>query len=176
MGYEIAAALGVKLADPAHEVYAFVGDASFQMLHSEIMTVMQERVKINILVFDNCGFGCINNLQMNHGVGSLATEFRYRDKNDEIKGGLIPVDYAKVGEGYGLATYTAHTIEELKAALTDAKKHTISTLIDLKVIPKTMTDGYKAWWDVGVAETAAKREVTAASARVLDMRGRARKY
>ena len=79
MGYEVAAALGVKLADPGCEVYAFVGDASFQMLHSEIMTAMQERQKINILLFDNCGFGCINNLQMNHGVGSLATEFRYRD-------------------------------------------------------------------------------------------------
>jgi 3D-(3,5/4)-trihydroxycyclohexane-1,2-dione acylhydrolase (decyclizing) len=144
MGYEIAGALGVKLADPAHEVYAFVGDASFQMLHSEIMTAVQERAKINILVFDNCGFGCINNLQMNHGVGSLATEFRYRDENGETKGGLIPVDYAKVGEGYGLAAYTARTADELKAAIADARAQVGSTLIDVKVIPKTMTDGYGA--------------------------------
>jgi 3D-(3,5/4)-trihydroxycyclohexane-1,2-dione acylhydrolase (decyclizing) len=176
MGYEIAGALGVKLADPAHEVYAFVGDASFQMLHSEIMTAVQERAKINILVFDNCGFGCINNLQMNHGVGSLATEFRYRDENGETKGGLIPVDYAKVGEGYGLAAYTARTADELKAAIADARKQAVSTLIDVKVIPKTMTDGYGAWWNVGVACAAAKPEAREAAARVLDMRGRARKY
>jgi 3D-(3,5/4)-trihydroxycyclohexane-1,2-dione acylhydrolase (decyclizing) len=102
MGYEVAAALGVKMAAPGCEVYAFTGDASFQMPHSEIMTAMQERMKINILLFDNCGFGCINNLQMNHGVGSLATEFRYRDENGEIKGDLIPVDYAKVAAATGL--------------------------------------------------------------------------
>jgi len=76
MGYEVAAALGVKMAEPEHEVYAFVGDGSFQMLHSEIMTAMQERVKINILVFDNCGFGCINNLQMRNTLS------RYDSKSD----------------------------------------------------------------------------------------------
>ena len=79
MGYEVAATLGVKMAEPDNEVYCVVGDSSFQMLHSEIMTIMQEKKKVNILVFDNCGFGCINNLEMNHGIGSLATEFRYTD-------------------------------------------------------------------------------------------------
>jgi 3D-(3,5/4)-trihydroxycyclohexane-1,2-dione acylhydrolase (decyclizing) len=176
MGYEVAAALGVKMAEKDSEVYAFVGDGSFQMLHSEIMTAMQERVKINILVFDNCGFGCINNLQMNHGVGSLATEFRYRDSRGEIKGGLIPVDYAMVAKGYGLKTYTVRTIAELKAALEDTKKQGVSTLIDLKVIPKTMTDGYNSWWNVGVASSSAKPEVMAAYKSVLEGRGKARQY
>jgi 3D-(3,5/4)-trihydroxycyclohexane-1,2-dione acylhydrolase (decyclizing) len=176
MGYEVAAALGVKMAAPDCEVYAFVGDASFQMLHSEIMTAMQERVKINILLFDNCGFGCINNLQMNHGVGSLATEFRYRDAKGEIKGDLIPVDYAKVASGYGLKTYTARTIGELKSAIADARRQSVSTLIDLKVIPKTMTDGYRTWWNVGVATTSEKPEVREATRRVLEMREKARRY
>jgi 3D-(3,5/4)-trihydroxycyclohexane-1,2-dione acylhydrolase (decyclizing) len=176
MGYEVAAALGVKMAESGGEVYAFVGDGSFQMLHSEIMTAMQERLKINILVFDNCGFGCINNLQMNHGVGSLATEFRYRDERGEIKGGLIPVDYAMVARGYGLKTYTAHTMAELKAAIEDAKKQSVSTLIDLKVIPKTMTDGYNCWWNVGVAASSARPEVMEAYQRVTEGRGRARQY
>jgi 3D-(3,5/4)-trihydroxycyclohexane-1,2-dione acylhydrolase (decyclizing) len=176
MGYEVAAALGVKLAAPDCEVYAFVGDASFQMLHSEIMTAMQERVKINILLFDNCGFGCINNLQMNHGVGSLATEFRYRDGKGEIKGDLIPVDYAKVASGYGLTSYTVRTIEELKAAIADARWQSVSTLIDMKVIPKTMTDGYKTWWNVGIATTSVKPEVLEAAKHVLEMREKARKY
>ena len=176
MGYEVAAGLGVRMAEPDHEVYVFVGDASFQMLHSEIMTAMQERVKMNILVFDNCGFGCINNLQMTHGVGSLATEFRYRNEKGEIRGDLIPVDYAQVAKGYGLKTYTARTIDELKAAIADAKKQTVSTLIDLKVIPKTMTDGYNSWWNVGVATTSAKPEGAEACKRVMEGRSKARLY
>jgi 3D-(3,5/4)-trihydroxycyclohexane-1,2-dione acylhydrolase (decyclizing) len=176
MGYGVAAALGVKLAAPGREIYAFVGDASFQMLHGEIMTAMQEGVKINILLFDNCGFGSINNLQMNHGVGSLATEFRYRDAKGEIKGGFIPVDYAKVASGYGLASYTVRTIGELKSAIADARRQSVSTLIDLKVIPKTMTDGYRTWWNVGVATTSEKPEAQEAARRVLEMRGKARKY
>src|SRR5699024_6865046 len=111
MGYEVAAALGVKFAEPGNGVYALVGDSSFQMLHSEIMTIQQEKQKVNILIFDNCGFGCINNLQMTHGIGSPATEFRHTD-GKKPTGDLIPVDYAKLGEGYGLKTYTCKTIAE----------------------------------------------------------------
>ena len=137
MGYEVAATLGVKMAEPDNEVYCVVGDSSFQMMHSEIMTIMQERKKVNILIFDNCGFGCINNLEMTHGIGSLATEFRYTD-GKKPTGDLIPVDYAKIGEGYGLKSYTCRTIQELVDALEDAKKQTVACLFDLKVIPKTM--------------------------------------
>ena len=175
MGYEVAAALGVKLAEPDNEVYAVVGDASFQMLHSEIMTMMQEKQKANILVFDNCGFGCINNLQMNHGIGSLATEFRYREGNKPC-GDLIPVDYAKVAEGYGLKSYTCKTIEELRAALEDAKKQNVACLFDLKVIPKTMTDGYESWWNVGIATTSEKESVRKACEGVMEGRKEARAY
>ncbi len=175
MGYEVAATLGVKMAEPDNEVYCVVGDSSFQMLHSEIMTIMQERKKVNILVFDNCGFGCINNLEMNHGIGSLATEFRYTDGKKPCEG-LIPVDYAKIGEGYGLKTYTCKTIPELEAALRDAKQQTRACLFDLKVIPKTMTDGYESWWDVGIATTSEKASVRKACEGVLAGRDIARKY
>ncbi|MCD7834398.1 MAG: 3D-(3,5/4)-trihydroxycyclohexane-1,2-dione acylhydrolase (decyclizing) [Lachnospiraceae bacterium] len=175
MGYEVAATLGVKFAEPDNEVYAVVGDSSFQMLHSEIMTIMQERQKVNILIFDNCGFGCINNLEMTHGIGSLATEFRYTD-GKKPTGDLIPVDYAKIGEGYGLKSYTCRTIDELVAALEDAKTQTKACLFDLKVIPKTMTDGYESWWDVGIATTSEKESVREACEDVLQHRGEARKY
>lgn len=175
MGYEVAATLGVKLAEPDHEVYCVVGDSSFQMLHSEIMTIMQEQKKVNILIFDNCGFGCINNLEMNHGIGSLATEFRYTDGRKPA-GKLIPVDYAKIGEGYGLKTYTCKTIEELVKALEDAKQQEIACLFDLKVIPKTMTDGYESWWNVGIATTSEKESVLDACAGVMKGRREARDY
>lgn len=175
MGYEVAATLGVKFAEPDNEVYCVVGDSSFQMLHSEIMTIMQERQKVNILVFDNCGFGCINNLEMNHGIGSIATEFRYSDGKKPC-GDLIPVDYAKIAEGYGLKAYTCRTIEELKAALYDAKAQPTACLFDLKVIPKTMTDGYESWWNVGIATTSEKESVRQACARVLKARRESREY
>ena len=175
MGYEVAATLGVKFAEPENEVYCVVGDSSFLMLNSEIMTIMQERQKVNILVFDNCGFGCINNLEMNHGIGSLATEFRYTDGKKPCED-LIPVDYAKVGEGYGLKTYTCKTIKELEEALEDAKKQTKACLFDLKVIPKTMTDGYESWWNVGIATTSEKESVRTACEGVMKGRSEARIY
>ncbi|MFV0364836.1 MAG: 3D-(3,5/4)-trihydroxycyclohexane-1,2-dione acylhydrolase (decyclizing) [Suipraeoptans sp.] len=175
MGYEVAATLGVKMAEPDAEVYAVVGDSSFQMLHSEIGTIMQEKKKVNILVFDNCGFGCINNLEMNHGIGSLATEFRYTDGKKPV-GDLIPVDYAMVAKGYGLISYTCKTIEELEAALEDAKKQDVACLFDLKVIPKTMTDGYESWWNVGIATTSDKASVREACEGVMEGRKEARDY
>lgn len=175
MGYEVAATLGVKFAEPDCEVYCVVGDSSFQMMHSEIMTIMQERKKVNILIFDNCGFGCINNLEMNNGIGSLATEFRYTDGRKPT-GDLIYVDYAKIGEGYGLKTYTCTTGEELEAALLDAKKESIACLFDLKVLPKTMTDGYESWWNVGIAQVSEKDSVRKACEDVMQGRREARAY
>lgn len=175
MGYEVAATLGVKMAEPDNEVYCVVGDSSFQMLHSEIMTIMQEKKKVNILIFDNCGFGCINNLEMNHGIGSIATEFRYTD-GKKPTGDLIPVDYAKIGEGYGLKTYTCRTVQELTDALEDAKTQRTACLFDLKVIPKTMTDGYESWWDVGLASVSEKESVRRAYEEVMKERSEARDY
>jgi len=175
MGYEVAAALGVKMAEPEHEVYTLVGDSSFLMMHSEIMTARQERRKINVLVFDNCGFGCINNLEMNNGIGSLATEFRYTD-GQKPTGDLIPVSYALVGQGYGMKTYTCRTVEELEEALEDSKKQESSCLFDLKVLPKTMTEGYEAWWNIGIATTSEKESVRKACEDVMEHRDAARRY
>ncbi|MEC3667643.1 3D-(3,5/4)-trihydroxycyclohexane-1,2-dione acylhydrolase (decyclizing) [Bacillus velezensis] len=153
MGYEVSGTLGLKLAHPDKEVYSLVGDGSFLMLHSELITALQYNKKINVLLFDNSGFGCINNLQMDHGSGSYFCEFRTEDNQ------ILNVDYAKVAEGYGTKTYRANTVEELKAALEDAKTQDVSTLIEMKVLPKTMTDGYDSWWHVGVAEVSEQESV-----------------
>lgn len=176
MGYEAAAAFGCKLAEPEREVYAMLGDGSFLMLHSEFLTSLQEGKKINLLLFDNCGFGCINNLQMSNGIGNLATEFRYRDQSGRLQGDLIPIDFAKVAEGYGAKGYTVRTLEELEAALEDAGKQKVSTLIDIKVLPKTMTDGYGSWWNVGTAAVSQKPEGRAAYERIVEGRSKARLY
>lgn len=154
MGYEIAGALGTKLAQPKQESYAMVGDGSFLMLHTELVTALQYNKKINILLFDNSGYGCISNLQMSNGSGSFYTELM----NHETKE-IMHIDYATIGRGYGLKTYKVTTKEELAFAIEDSKKQTVSTLIDIKVLPKTMTDGYDAWWHVGIAEESTKTEI-----------------
>ena len=171
MGYEINGALGVKMAEPSKEVYAMVGDGSYLMLHSELVTSIQENKKINVLLFDNCGFGCINNLQMGNGMGSFETEFRNRGSKK-----LIPVDYAIAASGYGVKTYSVKTLDELRAALEDAKKQEISTLIDIKVLPKTMTNGYESWWHVGVAGVSEKDSIKTAFEEKEDGLKKARKY
>lgn len=176
MGYEIAGAFGSKLADPQREVYAMCGDGSYLMLHSELVTSVQEHKKINVLLFDNSGFGCINNLEMSNGIGNLATEFRFRDENGDLLGDLVPIDFAKAASGYGVKTYTAKTMEELEFALLDSQKQTVSTLIDIKVLPKSMTDGYGAWWHVGVASTSQNEAVKAAYANKKENLEKARKY
>ena len=176
MGYEIAGALGSKMAKPECESYAMCGDGSYLMLHSELVTSIQEHKKINVLLFDNSGFGCINNLQMGNGIGNLATEFRYRDDNGDLLGDLIPIDFAKSAEGYGVKTYTAKTMEELEFALIDSQKQTVSTLIDIKVLPKTMTDGYDAWWHVGVPSVSSNEKVNKSFENKEENRLKARRY
>ena len=175
MGYEVGASLGVKMAEPDVEEYTCIGDSGFQMLNSELGTIMQEKRKTNILVFDNCGFGCINNLEMTHGIGSIATEFRYTDGKKPC-GDLVPTDYTKIGQAYGMKTYSCKSVEELRDALIDSRKQTVACLFDLKVVPKTMTDGYGAWWNVGMAMVSDSESVRDAAQEVLDRRAEARKY
>ncbi|QDD91008.1 3D-(3,5/4)-trihydroxycyclohexane-1,2-dione acylhydrolase (decyclizing) [Pseudomonas oryzihabitans] len=177
MGYEINAALGVKLAEPEREVYALVGDGSYQMLHSELATSIQERRKINVVLLDNMTFGCINNLQVGHGMGSFGTEFRYRNpETGKLDGDFVPVDFAMSAAAYGCKTYRVRSLEELEAALADARRQTVSTLIDIKVLPKTMLHGYLSWWRVGGAEVSTNEKVTAVARLLQDNIAKARQY
>ena len=177
MGYEVAGALGVKLAiGPDREVYAFCGDGSFHMLHGELVTAMQEHKKINICLFDNASYGCINNLQVGHGNKTLCTELRFRNE-EGLFGDFMDIDYAKVAEGYGCKGYTVRTMEELKAAFEDAKAiKDRPVLFDIKVLPKTMTDGYGSWWRVGDTEVSERPENIAAYQDHLAHEKTARKY
>ncbi|MDR2647228.1 MAG: 3D-(3,5/4)-trihydroxycyclohexane-1,2-dione acylhydrolase (decyclizing) [Oscillospiraceae bacterium] len=176
MGYEIAAALGCKWADPSKEVYAMVGDGSFLMLHSELVTAVQEGKKINVVVFDNAGFGCINNLQMSNGIGNLGTEFRFRTEDGGLNGPLMNIDYAGIGEAIGAVGYRAQTLEELRQALQASKSESRSTVIDIKTLPKTMTEGYGSWWHVGIAAVSESGAVQAAFERKEEGLKHARQY
>ena len=153
MGYEVSGALGVKYAIGDNDVYAMVGDGSFIMLHSELLTAVQEHQKINVCVFNNASFGCINNLQVGHGNDSLCTELRFRGEDGEHSGAFMPIDFAKIAEGYGCKAFTIHTIDEMKAAIAEAKKiKGVPVVYDIRVLPKSMTEGYGSWWRVGDTE------------------------
>ena len=163
MGYEVNGALGAKLAKPEAEVYTFCGDGSFLMGHSELYTALQEGLKINVCLFDNLGWGCIENLQNNQGTDTFGTVFRARNpETGMLDGADMTVDFAKIAEGYGAVGYSIHNSDELRAALADAKKQTKACVFDIKVLPKTMTPGFESWWRVGVAEVSKSETVAAA--------------
>ena len=163
MGYEPNGALGVKLACPDSEVYTFFGDGTYLMAHSELVTCLQEHLRVHFCLFDNSGWGCIENLQNNQGNDTFGTVFCFRNpETGELDGPVMPLDFAKSAEGYGLKTYSIHTEEELKAALADALTQPLPVLYDIKVDPHSMTPGYESWWRVGVAEVSTQPRVQAA--------------
>ena len=165
MGYETNGALGVKLAAPDQEVYTFFGDGTYMMAHSELLTCVQEGLRVHFCLFDNSGWGCIENLQCNQGGDTFGTVFRYRNPaTGELDGPILPIDFAKNAEAYGLKAYTIRTVEELRTALADALTQPKPVLYDIKVLPGSMTPGYESWWRVGVAEVSTQERVQAAYA------------
>ncbi|MFH5181695.1 3D-(3,5/4)-trihydroxycyclohexane-1,2-dione acylhydrolase (decyclizing) [Paenibacillus sp. TAB 01] len=163
MGYEVSGAFGAALADLNREVYALVGDGSYLMLHSELVTSLQEGRKITVVLFNNHGFQCIHNLQRGHGSDGFGNEFRFREtETGRLTGSYLPIDFAAHARSLGLKAYKAGTAEELEAALLQAKNETISTLIEIAVVPGTNTDGYESWWQVGVPEVSVSGKVLSA--------------
>jgi 3D-(3,5/4)-trihydroxycyclohexane-1,2-dione acylhydrolase (decyclizing) len=176
MGYEIAGALGAKLAEPDREVFALAGDGSYVMLHSELLTSLQEGLKINVVVFDNRGFGCIDNLQQSQGIRKFGNEPRARSsRTGELTGELLELDFAKNAQSYGARGLSARTMEEFRRAVRKALRESRSTVIDVKVTAKSMTGGYDSWWRVGTAEVSRNPRVAEAAARMKKEIERARK-
>jgi len=171
MGYEVSGAFGAKLAEPDRDVYALVGDGSYLMLHSELLTAIQEGVKLTVLLLDNHGFQCIHNLQRGHGSDGFGNEFRRRDAaSGRLTGDYLPINFAAHAASMGARTWSARTAEELGQALSEVKSYPGVALIDIKVLPGTNTSGYESWWRVGVPEVSesdkvreAGREMTARS-------------
>ncbi|OPA75207.1 3D-(3,5/4)-trihydroxycyclohexane-1,2-dione acylhydrolase (decyclizing) [Paenibacillus selenitireducens] len=160
MGYEVAGAFGVKMAQPEKEVYAIIGDGSYLMLHSELVTSLQEGVKINVILLDNHGFQCIHNLQKDHGSDGFGNEFRRRSRETErLTGAYLPIDYAAHARSMGVKAFSVTSIEELRTALQQVKQEEISTLIEVKVLPGTNSGGYESWWRVDVPEVSTSEKV-----------------
>ena len=177
MGYEIAAALGAKMAAPEREVFALVGDGSYVMLHSELLTAIQEDIRIHVVVFDNAGYQCIDNLQQSQGIVKFGNDLRRRDPaTGRLTGSLMRVDFAKNGESYGARGFTVETMEQLRTALKSALAGPVSTVIDVKVTPKSMTHDYESWWRVGTAQVSENPKVEEAARKIAREAETARKF
>jgi len=177
MGYEVPGALGVKIAEPDKEVYAFVGDGGFLMSHAELYTSVQENRKINVLLFYNYGHQCIHNLQRSQGIDTFGTVFRQREeKTGGLTGQYVPIDFKSIAKGYGAKVYKVVTLDDLKNAIEQSKNDEVSTLIEICVLPGTMTDGYESFWRVGTAQTAEDPRVTEAAKSMKDYVSKAKPY
>jgi 3D-(3,5/4)-trihydroxycyclohexane-1,2-dione acylhydrolase (decyclizing) len=160
MGYEIPGGLGVKLAEPGREVVVMVGDGSYLMMNSEIVTAVGEGIKLTIVLVDNHGYQCILGLQRAVGVSDFGNELRYRDHaTKQLTGEYIPVDFLKHAESMGACAILARNADDLKKALNDARKVDRVTVIVVPVDPEKRMAGMGTWWDVPVAEVS-KEEKT----------------
>ncbi len=156
MGYEIAGGLGVKLAAPDREVYVMVGDGSFLMMAQEIVTAVQEQVKLTIVLVQNHGFASIGALSESLGSQRFGTSYRGRD------GEVLPVDLAAVAAGLGADVHRTTTIGEFEAALREAAASSRITVVEVQTDPLVGAPDSEAWWDVPVAEVAGLESTRAA--------------
>jgi len=170
MGYEIAGGLGVKLAAPEREVYVLVGDGSYLMLSSELVTAVQEDVKLTVVLVDSHGFNSIGALSRSLGLDGFGTQHRYARNGvpvldgDEAPPDQLPVDLAVNAASLGVETVRVESVASLRAALEEAKQATRTTVIVVEVDRYAGVPGYESWWDVPVAEVSDRPEVRRARA------------
>lgn len=160
MGYEIAGGLGVKLADKDREVWVMVGDASFLMMHTEIVTMVQEGIKVNIVVVDNHGYASIGGLSKSVGSDGFGTKYRYRTDSGHLDGETLPIDFAKNCESLGAYVIKATTRESFSKAIEEAKTiQNRPVCIVTEVDRRQRVAGYESWWDVAIAEVSENPDV-----------------
>tara|TARA_R110002074_G_scaffold162901_1_gene321751 strand:- start:385 stop:2244 length:1860 start_codon:yes stop_codon:yes gene_type:complete len=159
MGYEIAGGLGAKMARPDSEIYVMVGDGSYLMMSQEIVTSIQEKQKMTIILLNNDGYSSIGSLSSSLGSEGFGTYYRYRnEETDQLDGGKLPIDYAANAASMGAHVIKAANVKELNSALEKAKTIDKTTVIYIEVDRKKAVPGF-AWWDVAVAEVSEKDAV-----------------
>jgi 3D-(3,5/4)-trihydroxycyclohexane-1,2-dione acylhydrolase (decyclizing) len=160
MGYEIAGGLGVKIADPAREVYVMVGDGSYLMMSSEIVTALQEGYKLTIILLNNYGFSSIGGLSQALGSEGFGTDYRLRrPESGQLDGPRLQVDFAANAASLGAHVERATTRDDLQRALEIAGRNEQTTVIVIEVDKEIRVPGYESWWDVPVAEVSEMESV-----------------
>jgi 3D-(3,5/4)-trihydroxycyclohexane-1,2-dione acylhydrolase (decyclizing) len=153
MGYEIAGGLGVRLADPEREVFVMVGDGSYLMMAQEIVTAVQEGIKLNIVLVQNHGFASIGALSESLGSQRFGTAYRARNPDTgRLDGDILPIDLAMTAAGMGADVLTVTTIEQFESALRTARASERVTVVQVHTDPLVAAPDSAGWWDVPVAE------------------------
>jgi 3D-(3,5/4)-trihydroxycyclohexane-1,2-dione acylhydrolase (decyclizing) len=152
MGYEIAGGLGVKLAEPDREVIVLVGDGSYLMMAQELVTAVQEGIKLTIVLVDNHGFASIGNLSQSVGAQRFGTSYRFRAAGGRLDGDVLPVDLAANAASLGAAVECVASVDELREALLRARASEVTTVIRIETDPMIPAPDGGGWWDVPVAE------------------------
>lgn len=166
MGFEIAGGLGAKMADPDREVYVLVGDGSYLMMSSEIVTSIQEGYKLTIVLIDNAGFKSIGALSRSVGQAGFGTRYVYPQDGilpgDDASAPALPVDLAANARSLGARVIECRTYTEFAAALQTARGYDCTTVISIKNDRLHAVPGYESWWDVPVAAVSEMPAVNAA--------------
>ena len=155
MGYEIAGGLGAKLAAPDRDVFVLVGDGSYLMMAQELVTAVQEQLKLIVVLVQNHGFASIGRLSESVGAQRFGTAYRYRDASGRLTGHTLRTDLAANAESLGADVLRAHTVDELRSALAKAKASDRTTVVHIETDPLIDAPSSDAWWDVPVAEVSA---------------------
>jgi len=161
MGYEIAGGLGIKMADPSRDVYVLLGDGSYLMMAQEIVTSIQEGLKLHIVLLDNHGFSSIGGLSRSCGNQGMGTNYRYR-RGENGDGELLPVDFVANAASLGAWATRARSREELMNALAEARRQPRTTVVVVETSYDQRVPGYESWWDVAIAEVSEREPVRAA--------------
>ncbi|MFE9250075.1 3D-(3,5/4)-trihydroxycyclohexane-1,2-dione acylhydrolase (decyclizing) [Streptomyces sp. NPDC007088] len=157
MGYEIPAALGVALAAPGTPVWALVGDGTYLMMPTELVTAVQENIPVKLVVLQNHGYASIGGLSRQVGAEGFATAYRYRRTDGSYTGAPLPVDLAANAESLGMRVLRVRTVRETREALAEAREADRPTCVYVETETADRVSGVptaQAWWDVPVAETA----------------------
>ncbi len=160
MGYEIPAGLGVKMAEPTREVVVFVGDGTYLLMNSEIVTAVAEHIDFTIMLLDNRAYGSIRGLQISTGSPSFNNELRARDrKSNRTDGPQIIVDFAAHAASLGATAWNPQTYAELETALQESRQTRGVRVIVVPVSLEDRVPGYESWWDVPVAQVSGRSRV-----------------
>ncbi|MCZ7541082.1 MAG: 3D-(3,5/4)-trihydroxycyclohexane-1,2-dione acylhydrolase (decyclizing) [Anaerolineae bacterium] len=177
MGYEIAGGMGARLAAPERDIYVMVGDGSYLMMNSEITTMVQEGIKVIIVLLDNHGFASIGGLSKSVGSDGFGTKYRRRTESGHLDGEVLPIDYAANAASLGAHVIRAHTRDDLADAIQQAGAYQGGPVcIVIEVDRRQRVGGYESWWDVAVAEVSENPDVQRARAEYVEQKKHERHF
>jgi 3D-(3,5/4)-trihydroxycyclohexane-1,2-dione acylhydrolase (decyclizing) len=179
MGYEVPASIGIRLADETRDVFAMVGDGGYLMMPTELVTAVQERVKVIVVLVQNHGFHSIGSLSQELGSQRFGTRYRYRDESGRLDGDLLPVDLAANARSLGVHVIEVGSRDELEKAIRIAKEAPADggpVLIHVSTDPTVYAPDSHAWWDVPVSQVADLDSTRDAYTRYLDHQAGQRHY